>query len=394
MSKTKIIHIITGLGTGGAEMVLYRLLQACDRTVYEPSVITLIGEEAILSTQIAALDIPVYSLGLAQGNVATTGILHLIRLLRKIRPAIIQGWMYHGNFAAQMAQTALPGTHVIWGVHHSLYNLSYEKPLTAAIVRVSAALSRLPAQIVYVSHTSQRQHRALGFYAGRDCVIPNGFDTTAFTPSHEARIKVRSELGLPMDTLLIGNIGRYHPQKDHANFLRSAALLNVTHPDIHFLLAGPGVHRQNDTLHQLIMTLGLKTRVHLLGERHDAPNLMASLDILTSSSAYGESLSLVVGEAMACGIPCVVTDLGDNQRMLGAAGIMIPPQDSAALARAWSQLIAAGPESRRALGTLARIRIQRDYSIEGMVHQYESLYGSLVTQLRAGSKHESMTGVL
>ena len=169
-----------------------------------------------------------------------------------------------------------------------------------------------------------------------------------------ARSAVRQELGLPVDATLIGFIARFHPQKDHRTFLQAATILSEQVPDSQFVLVGRGVTVDNEELRGLIAAHGPRHGVHLLGERADIPRLTAALDIATCSSAFGESFPSVVGEAMACGVPCVVTDVGDAARIVGDTGRVVLPKDAAALAAAWSELIELGPDGRRELGLRAR----------------------------------------
>ncbi|NEP28701.1 glycosyltransferase, partial [Moorena sp. SIO3I6] len=214
----------------------------------------------------------------------------------------------------------------------------------------------------------------LGYSSQNSCVIPNGFDTSLFKPSLEARAAFRSELGLSEQSILIGLIGRYHPMKDHPNFIRAASLLVKEFPDVHFIMVGTEVDQDNNFLSSLIQDLGLSNHIHLLGERSDIPRLTAALDINTLASAYGEAFPLVIGEAMSSGVPCVVTDVGDSAWIVGNTGRVVPPRNSEALARAWKELILMGNEGRKVLGKAARSRIIDSFSINSVVAQYESLY--------------------
>ncbi len=357
----KLVYLITGLNGGGAETMLFHLLRGLDRGRFEPSVISLM-DRGKLGGAIQALGVPVRTVGLRQGKVTLAAFARLVGLIRAARPDLIQGWMYHSNLAAQVAGRFL-GTPVCWCIQNSFHSFAAEKPLTRLTIRLTARMSRLPRKIVFVSHASRAQHEQLGFAAERGCVIPNGVDPALFKPSEEARRSVREELGLPPDAPLIGLIGRFHPQKDHANFLRAAALLGES--GVHFILAGAGVEALRSAAPE---------RVHLLGERTDMPRLTAALDIATSSSSYGEALSLAVAEAMACGVPCVVTDVGDSALLVGKSGVVVPPRDSGALAAGWQSLLAA---DRKPLGEAARRRVEEGYSLSAIVKRYEDLYLSL-----------------
>ncbi|HWR73723.1 MAG TPA: glycosyltransferase [Nitrospirota bacterium] len=378
----RIAHIITGLNTGGAESMLYKLLSRADRTRFEPVVISLSGY-GTLGKQIEGLPVRVFDIGMNHGRQSFIGICRLISLVRKLKPNIVQGWMYHGNLTAQLATIFIPNrTPVVWNVRQSLYSLAYEKNTTAAVIKLCGYLSQFPAAIVYNSMTSASHHEAIGYRVESCAVIPNGFDTDLFVPSEQARSSVRAELGLPGDTHLIGLIGRYHPVKDHQCFLEAAALLKGGIDDVHFILAGSGVDDQNRELRNEITNKNITERMHLLGERQDIPRLTAALDIATSSSR-SEGFSNVIGEAMSCGVPCVVTDVGDSASIVGDTGTAVPQRDPRALSDAWTGLIRVGKEKRRALGQKARQRICEHYSLDTVVRDYEALYERLSTGAKA-----------
>jgi len=373
IASVRVVHLITDLSAHGAQMMLYKLLSRTDRTRFEPVVISMRGRGP-MAEKIEALGVPVYDLKIRQPLPGPRSIGWLIYLVRRLRPDLIQGWMYHANLAAQVAKSfSRQNLSVIWSVHHSLYSLSYEKSLTAAIIKVSARLSKLPDKTLYVSKTSAQQHEIVGYTIANRVVVPIGFDIHAFIPSIGERISVRAELGVSKDAFLIGLIGRYHPMKDHTNFLTAASILIKTHPTVQFVLAGENVDTRNRTLLGLLNRLGVSTKVHLLGERRDIPRITAALDVATSSS-FSEGFPNAVGEAMACGVPCVVTDVGDSRWILGDTGHVVPPRDSAALARAWQDLIEIGDEGRRSFGKKARDRVVEKFSLEAVVGQYERLY--------------------
>jgi glycosyltransferase involved in cell wall biosynthesis len=313
------------------------------------------------------------------------GLWRLVRLMRRLKPDLILGWMYHGCLAAQLGNVCSPRrAPVLWSIHSSVSSLGNEKWLTAMVIRVCAFLSKLPVRIIFVSRSGQSQHKLLRYSIENGCVIPNGIDTQLFIPSVEARLSVRSELGLPENAFLIGIVGRYHPMKDHANFLRAAALLSKTHPEAHFLLVGRRVDRNNRVLCELIQELGLEEQTHVPGERSDMPRLMAALDVFSLSSSYGESFPNVIGEAMACGVPCVVTDVGDSHWIVGDTGRVVPPRDPGALAGAWQEIIESGPEHRAAVGSAARLRVIERFPLESVVARYEALYETVFAEEATG----------
>jgi glycosyltransferase involved in cell wall biosynthesis len=370
-----ICHIITDLNTGGAQVMLCKLLGTQDQAVFKPFVVSL-AKRGVLGEEVAALGIPLLSLNM-KGN-PSGGLYRLWRTVREVKPDLIQGWMYHGNIAASLARMSLKGrTRVCWNVRHSLYDIQKEKALTAYFIRLGAVLSKYPDRIVYNSHTSLKQHRARGYFSQKSMVIPNGFDCDRFRPDRSMGPRLRESLGLPREAILIGLIARYHPMKDHAGFLKAAANAASRLPDAHFVLAGKGAEPSNGELARLIGQMNMNGRVHLLGEQREIWRLMAGLSILCSSSAWGEGFPNVIGEAMACGVPCVVTDVGDSAMVVGDTGRVVPPREPVKLGRALRELGEAGEGGIKALGTKARKRVKEHFDLPRIAGAYERLYRSL-----------------
>ena len=374
----RILHVITSLGTGGAEMMLFKLLSASNRD-WTQAVVSLDNHPSIIAPRITELGVQVQSLGVNRSTPNPLRALAVVPIARQFRPDVIQGWMYHGNFVASYAasrqQRKLP---VLWNIQQSLYDISKERWLTAAVIRMGIRFSRRPARIIYNSRTSAKQHEAFGYCASKTIVIPTGYDCNVFHPDEQARHEVRTELGIGQEEVLVGLVARYHPLKDHAGFMQAARLVSQAHPSVKFALIGRDIDKESPIV-DLIQQNGLQDRVFLFGERRDIPRLTAALDIACSASAWGEGFSNTIGEAMACGVPCVVTDVGDSAYAVGETGLAVPPRNPKALADAINQLIAAGPEHRRSLGQAARRRIETEFALPMIVRKYEDLYRQYTT---------------
>lgn len=372
----RVVHIIVGLSQGGAETMLWRLLSRIDPERFSSSVISLTDDDA-LAPRFVELGVPVHKLGLRSPGTGLAAFVGLWRLVRRLRPDVIQGWMSHGNLAGLLARVAAPDDPaLVWAIRQSIYDLGYEKPSTARLIRLSAKLSGRPQAIVYNSHVSRAQHEALGFSRRLGSVIPNGFDASAFAPSGEARLDLRRELGIVGDAPLIGIVGRFHPMKDHQTFIKAAKAVRARHAQCRLILVGPGVEPSNKELSSYLQDAGLADAAHLLGIRDDMPRINAALDVAVSSS-FTEAFPTAIGEAMSCGVPCVVTDVGDSARLVGDTGIVVPPRNPEQLASGIARLLDLSREDREALGARARARVISEYSLGDVVASFSSLYLSL-----------------
>jgi len=366
------MHVISGLDTGGAETMLLRLLSASGGD-WQSMVVSL-KDEGVIGPSIAKLGVPVECLHLRPNAPNPARLLSLLNLTRRFRPQVIQGWMPHGNLAASLTQFALRiPVPVIWNIRMSLDGVDGEKLTTMGLITLGAFLSRHPSAIIYNSRSGAIQHEKRGYRSAMSAVISNGFDCDILRPDEHARREIREQLGLESDSILVGLVARLHPAKDHFGFLQAASLVSAVHPESRFLLVGKGLTESEPALTKLISKLNLTGRVFLLGERTDIPQLSAGLDIACSSSAY-EGFSNSIGEAMACGVPCVVTDVGDSAYLVGNTGVTVPPRNPDALAHAMGQLIEAGPTKRRELGIAARRRIESEFSMPKIARRYKDLY--------------------
>lgn len=371
--KIKIVHIITGLSTGGAEMMLLKLLSKTDKNQYDVQVISLTNNGPI-GEKISQLGINVHIIGMKRGIPNPIVIIKLIKLLNLFKPDIIQTWMYHsdllGGLAAKIYKRKLP---VIWNIRHSNLDKKYNKRSTILVAKVCSYLSRLiPEKIICCSEEAMSKHVQLGYIHKKFIVIPNGFELESFYPDKNKRLEIRKELGINDDDILIGLIGRFDPLKDHHNFFEAVKVLSLN-KRIYFLLCGDQIDKNNSIIINHLSKININGQFFLLGRRDDIDRINCGLDISTSSS-YGEGFSNVIGESMASGVPCVVTNVGDSALIVGDTGKIVPSKDPAALAKAWVELIMLSPLERKELGLLARERIKMHFDITIICDKYYSVY--------------------
>ncbi len=375
----KIAHISTGLETGGAEVQLTRLIESLDKNKFEMIVISL-DKETYLADKIRdELKIPVYSLGLKQNPL---NIRKAYSILKAFNPDVIHGTMYEGGVIGTLFNKFLPKKPaVIWTVHEPLEHYDKE-PLRKRIqLRLWGLISNKPDCMMYVSNLNKEQHVAWGFDNSKALVIPNGVETARCFPNKPKGMEVRKSLDIPEDAFVIGKIARFHRQKNHIGFLHSAALLNKIHPDVHYMLVGTNIDNNNVELTSLVKELSLEDRVHMLGNRQDIPDVVNAFNLATLTS-FGEAFPLTLGEAMVSEVPCVATDVGDNDYIIGDTGIITPVNDDKAMASAWKKMVEMDADAFKQLGKAARQRTLDNFTLEQQVRQHDDLYSTLANKNR------------
>ena len=371
-----IVHVITSLDRGGAETMLAKLVRSMSPSRFDNRVVSLM-EPGPVAEDILAAGVPVESLGLRRGVPNPMALLRLARLLRRCRPQIVQTWLYHSDLIGTLASLGRHPWATVWNIRCATVNMGTYRPLTSLVRRVLAALSKRPEAIIANSETGRVAHEALGYVPRRWEVIPNGFDSDIFRPDPSARRAMREALGIDEESVLICLPARWDPAKDHATFVEAAAGLARTRRNVRFLLVGAGLEPAAPGIRRLLASHGIESLVHLLGRRDDMPRIYAAADIVTISSAFAEAFPNVLGEAMACAVPSVVTDIGDCARVVGDTGIVVAPRSPGALVKAWERLMDQGRDARLELGRAARERVRDRYSLERIVHRYEDLYAEL-----------------
>jgi glycosyltransferase involved in cell wall biosynthesis len=374
-ARIEIAHLVTGLSTGGSEMALSRLLAGIDRDRFRNTVISL-GDLGAQGPRLQDQGFEIHSLGMNPGYPSPLGLWRLVRQLRRARPQILQTWLYRSDLLGLLAAPFVRRPKLAWNIRCAEMDGRYKRGVRGAMVRVLAAMSGRPDVVVVNSQAGKLFHESLGYRPRRWALIPNGVDAAQFRPDATARASVRNELGLAGEAIIIGLVARYDPVKDHETFLKAAARFLADGEVADFVLIGANVDDSNTNLSDMICAHGLGGKIHLLGERQDVARLTASFDIATCSS-ISEGFPNVVCEAMACGVPCVSTDVGDVRMFLSDTGVTVAPRDPDGLATAWKELIQAGADGRQALGLAARERATQHYDLGKVVAAYEALYSEL-----------------
>lgn len=375
--QKKVVHVITSLELGGAENMLYKLLRSMNGNRLSQAVIVMM-DEGVYGQKIEALGIRVYALNMRQGRPTFKSIRRLKKIIESLQPDLIQGWMYHGNLGAVAAKFfASSRPFVFWNVRQSLYDIRHEKNLTKLVIRMGAWLSSSPDKIIYNSAVSAMQHEVHGYCAARRVLIPNGFNTGVFRKSAKKRSRIRSDLSIQDNQFLIGTVARFHPVKDYENLIRAAEIVSRKQRNVRYAFAGSGVDHAEPELRNRIREAKLSPLCHLLGDQHNIVDLMSAFDLFVLASR-AEAFPNVIGEAMSCELPCIVTDVGDAAIVVNSCGTVVPAADSRSLAIAIMEMLGKPAQERMQIGRAARQRIKESYSMEKIVGQYEREYCAAV----------------
>jgi glycosyltransferase involved in cell wall biosynthesis len=377
MRPVHVIHIIDYMGLGGAEMMLFKLLAHMDREQFKSEVISLMPLGPV-GEQVANLGLPVHILGMQQGRPNPTALGRIVRLLRTLKPDLLQTWMVNADLVGLVAGRIANIKRIVWNIRGSDLSPGDCSRLTWLAKRIAARLSAWPTLVIANSEAGRRAHRALGYHPVAWHILPNGFDLAMFRPEPALRAVVRKEFEIPVNNPLVGIVGRSHPVKDHMTFVQAAEHLHALRPDVHFLMIGEGLTPDNNKLTKAAPQCFSSGVLHLMGPRRDMPRLLASLDVFVLTS-LSEGFPNVVGEAMASGVPCVVAETaGDAATIVGETGVVLPPQNPAALAMAIKRLLEMPEATRRVLGDAARDRVREHYALPDIVSRYEQLYQWLI----------------
>ncbi|HLS51039.1 MAG TPA: glycosyltransferase, partial [Burkholderiaceae bacterium] len=379
-----VVHIISGLGQGGAETALYRL-SSTPSSEFRHTVISM-SSAGEFSERFRQAGVPLYTLGMPWGRLTITGLWRLHRLLKSQQPDVVQTWMYYADLIGGVMARLAGIKAVSWGLRNSGQYLHLSSRVARLMAWCCARVSPwVPAQIVSCSEAAAVRHVQWGYSADKMRVIANGYDLDLWRPDAQSRQRVRRELGIDEHTPLIGTVSRWNPQKDHANLLQALTLVKTHWPQLRCALVGLGLEADNQALAEQITQFGLQENVLLLGQRSDVPALMNALDLHVLPSR-AEAFPNVVAEAMACGVTCVATDVGDAAAIVASYGWLVPPQNPQALAQAIEQALdQLGSTALKQRVEGGRQHIQQTFSLSAMSAAYQRLWRKLTLAKPAAS---------
>ncbi len=365
----KIVHLIAGLGKGGAETMLYQVLKY--GTSRDGQQVISFGESHYYEEKLWELGVPVAELPLRRHPVST-----VFRLAKRIRGAdTLVCWMYHANFFGYIAAKMAGVPRIVWCIRHSTLDPALNSHLTLALNKVCARWSKRVDAIAYNGRQARAVHETAGYAEEKGCVLDNGCDLEEYAPDSDARAWLVDELKIDSTKKIILSITKATVIKDVPTFLRAVAALHRQRQDSIAVMCGLGIELGNQMVADRCMNEGLQVGkdIFLLGMRHDVPKLLAACDLFVLHSA-GEAFPNALLQAMACGCLCLTTDVGDARRILARDAYTVAPGDPEALCEGIQRLLDLDEASAARMRIENRQCVQSQYDIRQIVRQYEELY--------------------
>lgn len=362
------------MNDGGAEAVLYRLCKhdMCN----EKYVISLMGEGKYGSL-LKELDIEVFTIDMQSGKIRLKDLFTLYTLIKKINPDVVQTWMYHADFLGGLLSRLAGIKNIVWGVHNTTLEKNKSKRLTIFIAKINAIISKfIPMKIIYCAEKSKKVQETIGFDIAKGVVVRNGYNTDDFCPNREFLKQFRKELNIEENDFVIGHVGRYDPHKDYPNLILSLAILKKENIKFLLIMVGTNLDNNNTELKSIITKYELDNYIKLLGRRDDIPTVMNGFDLFVLSSS-AEAFPNVLAESMACGTPCISTDVGDASYIIGEYGWVVESNNSRLLAESIKEAyLEKNQNNKQWLNKqyMVRKKIVEELSIEKMVKAYNKVW--------------------
>lgn len=379
--KPCVLFVINSLAAGGAERQLTELVRNMDKTRFEVHVAVFYAPSAKkggeLWPEMAAIPgATLHDLRKRKGPLGyLTTLPRLAALILSIKADILHGYL-EGNLPVLLLGGILR-KRVVWGIRRSFTDLSKLGHLSMSLLKLRIRLARYTDLMIFNSQTSLANHEAMGMKGAVTCVIPNGFDVHRFRPDPAQRAAQRAAWGIPQEAPLVGIVGRLDEVKDHPTFLRAAAQLAKERPEVRFVCVGRGSESYAEHLRNLADSLGLAGKVHWAGVSREMPSAYNALDALALTST-DEGFPNVIGEAMATGVPCVATRVGDAALLVGELGFVATPGDAEAIHQGLRALLGESQEDRRLRSAACRNRIVETYNLESLARRTEAQLEALI----------------
>lgn len=372
----RVVHIIIGLNVGGAELMLKRLIEAHNTNNTVKHFVISLTNMGTVGRQLMDTGIAVHSLGITNIINVPIAFFKLRSLLVKIKPDIVQTWMYHADFFGGIVAKSIGYDNILWNVRSTNIDKGGSK-ITVVIRKFCSILSNyIPRKIICAAEASRIEHQKVGYAKDKMIVIPNGFEHQTAVNRYFSKIDFRENIGLQKDHVVVLSVGRFNEVKDHKTFIKAANLVAELIPNVKFLMIGRGVTKENQKLMRMLKEAKNPEIFVLLGERDDVIDFMLASDVFCMHSKT-EGFPNVLGEAMLCGLPCISTDVGDAKYLLNDSSWIVQPSNPDELARKLYQLLSLPVSERVVLGNIGAKRIRVEFSMNKTSNAYLQLYKAI-----------------
>ena len=367
----KLLHIITSLGDGGAELTLFKI---CKYDTINNHVVISLKDQGKYYSLLNKLGVKVFCLNMSFFSIYK--FFFLINLIRSLKPDIVQTWLVHADFLGGIAARLAGVKNIIWNVRYSNIEISKSKLNTVLILKLLSILSySIPQLIIIVSKKAKKIYKIKGYDKKKLKFIPNGYDLSILKIDKIQKINFHKKINLRKTIPIIGNVARYDQQKDHLNLLHALSIIQSKKINFFCILVGSNIDQKNLNLSSEIKKLKLSNSVKLLGRKNNISEVMNGIDIHVLSSSYGEGFPNVLAESMACGTPCITTNVGDSALIVGKTGWVVPPKNKIKLAKAIEiALSEIGTANWNKRCTKARLTIKKNFSINKMLKSYNDAW--------------------
>ena len=385
MDSLRICHVIHNTEFGGTEAMLHKIVSKLS-SQHEMQVISLMrcGE---VGNQIRELGVPVHAIECVRDRKPRPERLAgFVKALRSFKPDVVQTWAYHADLCGGIAAKLATKAAVVWNIRHATLDPHIDSKNVLRSARLCGRLSRwVPDRILLNALAAIEVHEEAGYDRDKMRVIANGFDVDRFCPAPDQKESIRRELKLPTKSVVLGMCGRFHPHKGQSQFVKVARRLVKDWPSAHFLIAGNGCDENNVELTTWIENAGLAPQFRLLGPRGDIPRVLNAMDVYLLPSVT-EGMPNAIGEAMACGLPVVSTDVGDAGRLLNDCGEIVPADNIPAMTAAVHRLFEKDVAQRTEQGERSRARIRDEFSLDAIANQYDEVWRETYERRNSRSK--------
>ena len=370
----KILHIITGLGDGGAENTLYKI---CKNDHYNKHIVISLKGTDKYSSLLKKIGIKVYHFEMKFFSFLK--FFHLIKLIRFLKPNVVQTWLVHGDLIGGICAKLSGFQNIVWNIRYSNLEMQKNNLINILLIKILSKLSYIiPKKIVVVSKSAKKNCINLGYNKKKLVLINNGFELSLLKPNKVLKLSFRRKLKIKKKIPILGNVARFAPMKDHMNLLKALSLIRLKNIDFLCVLVGSNIDKENIELVNLINKLQLNNNIELLGHSSNIIEIMNGIDIYVQSSRYGEGFPNVVAEAMACEKPCVVTDTGDASFIVGKTGWVIPPKNSFKLSKVIEKtFLERDKKNWKWRCAQARLRIKENFNLYKMIELYNRLWSKV-----------------